>query len=86
MVQILKANCTSKSTLIGLNQLVSKYDTSIIVAGINQQLKYIPVLKDKTPNMIASTGCCTEYEPVKKDEILRIPTKAEKLAQMKKEN
>lgn len=80
MVQILKANCTSKSTLIGLNQLVSKYDTSIIVAGINQQLKYIPVLKDKTPNMIASTGCCTEYEPVKKDEILRIPTKAEKLA------
>lgn len=81
MAQVIKASCTVKSTLTGLNQIVSKYDSSIIVAGINQQLKYIPVLKDKTPNMIASTGCCTEYEPVRKDENIKIPTKAEKLAQ-----
>ena len=81
MVQVIKANCTTKSTLTGLNQIVAKYDSSIIVAGINQQMKYIPVLKNKTPNMIASTGCCTEYDPVKKDELIKIPTKAEKLAQ-----
>lgn len=80
MVQVIKANCTTKSTLTGINQMVAKYNSSIIVAGINQQIKYIPILKDKTPNMIASTGCCTEYEPVKKDEIVRVPTKAEKLA------
>ena len=79
MAQVIKANCTTKSTITGLNQIVAKYDSSIIVAGINQQLKYIPVLKDKTPNMIASTGCCTKYQPVRKDDMI-IPTKAEKLA------
>lgn len=80
MVQILRNSPTVKSTIAGINQLVSKFDSSIIVAGINQQLRYIPVLKEKTPNLIASTGCCTEYEPVKKDDPLNIPTKAEKLA------
>lgn len=81
MAQVIKANCTTKSTLTGLNQIVAKYNSSIIVAGINQQLRYIPVLKDKTPNMIASTGCITEYELSRKDDLISIPTKAEKLAQ-----
>lgn len=81
MVQILKHSPTIKSTITGINQLVAKYNSSIIVAGINQQLRYIPVLKDRTPNLIASTGCCTEYEPVKKDEPVKILTKSEKLAQ-----
>ena len=80
MIQVLKSNCTTKSTLVGLDQLVARYDSSIIVAGINQQLKYIPVLKEKTPNLIASTGWCTGYEPVKKDDQHNIPTRAEKLA------
>lgn len=81
MVQVIKANCTVKSTITGLNQIVAKYNSSIIVAGINQQLKYIPVLKDKTPNMIASTGCCTELELNQSNKEISIPTKAEKLAQ-----
>jgi len=81
MVQILRHSPTIKSTITGINQLVAKYNSSIIVAGINQQLRYIPVLKDRTPNLIASTGCCTEYEPVKKDEPVKILTKSEKLAQ-----
>ena len=67
MVQVIKANCTTKSTITGLNQMVAKYNSSIIVAGINQQLRYIPVLKDKTPNMIASTGCATYYTPIQRD-------------------
>ena len=79
MVQVIKANCTTKSTITGLNQMVAKYNSSIIVAGINQQLRYIPVLKDKTPNMIASTGCATYYTSVQKDKT-PVPTKAEKLA------
>lgn len=79
MVQVIKASCTAKSTITGLNQIVAKYDSSIIAAGINQQLRYIPVLKHKTPNMIASTGCATYYTPIKRGKC-QVPTKAEKLA------
>lgn len=81
VVQVLKTSCTTKSTLTGIDQLVAEYDSSIIVAGSNQQLQYIPVLKNKTPNMVASTGCCTEYKPHSKNDEPVVPTKAEKLAQ-----
>lgn len=77
---VYKASCTCKSTITSINQLVSKYDSSIIAPGPYQQLKYIPVMPDKTPYMMSSTGCCTDYEPVKKDETVRIYTKSEKLA------
>ena len=76
---VFKATCTGKSSITSMNQLVSKYDSSIIVPGVYQQLKYIPVIKGKTPNMIASTGCCTEFDTSNGSEI-RIPTKSEKLA------
>ena len=76
---VYKASCTGKSSITSMNQLVSRYDSSIIMPGSYQQLKYIPVMKDKTPYMMSSTGCCTDYEPVRKDEEVKIFTKSEKL-------
>lgn len=66
LLQVIRNNYTQRDTTVGLEANAGRNDASIITSGHVQRIKYVPVLKHKTPYMVASPGCCTIFTPVER--------------------